>query len=100
MTTQMIIRIDSEVKNRLNKLANAEGKTTSQIVRELIENYIKERDIGAYIDDIWKRIGERLTSSGVVLSDVDKAIRDARRNKILTPQRFLENYDLSKANDE
>jgi len=45
MSTQMIIRIDDEVKNRLNKLARLEGKTTSAMVRELIEKYIKERDI-------------------------------------------------------
>ena len=41
MTTQMIIRIDNEVKNRLNKLARIEGKTTSEMVRGLIEEYIK-----------------------------------------------------------
>ena len=29
-----------------SKLAGGEGKTTSQMVRELIENYRKERDIG------------------------------------------------------
>ena len=57
MTTQMIIRMDSEVKDRFNKLARVEGKTTSQMVRELIEDYIKERDIGTYIDDLWGRIG-------------------------------------------
>ncbi len=34
MTTQMIIRIDSETKTRLNRLARVEGKTTSQMVRE------------------------------------------------------------------
>jgi predicted DNA-binding protein len=33
----MIIRIDSVMKDRLNKLARVEGKTTSQMVRELIE---------------------------------------------------------------
>jgi len=52
MTTQMIVRIDSDVKDRFNKLARVEGKTSSQMVRELIEDYIKERDIGAYVDDL------------------------------------------------
>jgi predicted DNA-binding protein len=79
MTTQMIIRIDPEIKNRLNKLARIEGKTTSQMVRELIEEYIKERDIGAYIDDLWNRIGERLRNKGVKQRDIDKAIKEARR---------------------
>ena len=60
MTTQMIIRIDSEMKNRLNKLARVEGKTTSQMVRELIEDYLRKKDIGAYIDDLWNRTGGKL----------------------------------------
>ena len=60
MTTQMIIRIDSEMKNRLNKLARVEGKTTSQMVRELIENYIREKDIGGYIENLWSRIGGKM----------------------------------------
>ena len=65
MTTQMIIRMDPEIKDRFNKLARVEGKTTSQMVRELIEDYIKERDIGTYVDDLWDRIGGKLKSKGV-----------------------------------
>jgi predicted DNA-binding protein len=80
MTTQMIIRIDNDVKNRLNKLARIEGKTTSEMVRRLIEDYIKERDIGTYIDDLWNRIGRRLKSKGVSPATINKAIK-ASRNK-------------------
>lgn len=81
MTTQMIIRIDPEVKERLNKLARVEGKTTSQMVRELIEGYIKERDIGGYIDDLWNRIGGKLRSKGVKSRDVHRAIKEARKRQ-------------------
>jgi predicted DNA-binding protein len=81
MTTQMIIRIDSEMKNRLNKLARVEGRTTSQMVRELIEEYIKERDIGTYIDDLWNRIGGKLRSKGIKQRDVNRAIKESRRNR-------------------
>jgi predicted DNA-binding protein len=52
MATQIIIRIASEVKDRLSKLTRMEGKTPSQMVRELIEDYIKEQNIGTYIDDL------------------------------------------------
>ena len=76
MTTQMIIRIDPEVKSRLNKLARVEGKTTSQMVRDLIENYIKERDIATYVDDLWNRIGEKLTAKKVKPEDITKAIKE------------------------
>ena len=79
MATQMIVRIDPEIKNRLNKLARVEGKSTSKMVRELIENYINERDISAYIDDLWKRIGMKLKSKGVKQSDVGRAIKETRK---------------------
>ena len=81
MTTQMIVRIDPEVKERFNKLARVEGKTSSQMVRELIENYITERDIGTYIDDLWDRIGGKLKSKGVGQRDVDRAIKEARKSR-------------------
>ena len=81
MSMQMIIRIDPELKDRLAKLARIEGKSTSQLVREVIEDYINERDIGAYIDDLWKRVGDKLESKGLKLMDIDKAIKDARKTK-------------------
>jgi predicted DNA-binding protein len=81
MTTQMIIRIDNEVKNRLAKLARLEGKSTSELVRELIEERIKERDIGAYVDDLWDRIGGKLTSRGVMPELIEKTIRASRTHK-------------------
>jgi len=56
-----------------------EGKSTSKMVRELIENYINERDISAYIDDLWKRIGMKLKSKGVKQCDVGRAIKETRK---------------------
>jgi predicted DNA-binding protein len=81
MATQMIIRIDPEIKDRLNKLARVEGKTTSKMVRELIEEYIKERDISAYIDDLWNRIGVKLRSRRTKISDIDRAIKEVRKKQ-------------------
>ena len=81
MSMQMIIRIDPELKDRLAKLARIEGKSTSQLVREVMEDYINERDIGAYIDDLWKRVGDKLESKGLKLMDINKAIKDARKTK-------------------
>ena len=81
MTTQMIIRIDDEVKARLNRLARLEGKTTSEMVRELIVERIKERDIGAYVDDLWSRMGKKLKTKGATSSAIEKAIKASRMNK-------------------
>ena len=82
MSTQMIIRIDDEVKNRLNRLARIEGRTTSEMVRQLIKEYIEEHDIGAYIDDLWNRTGKKLKSKGVTPATISKAIRAARKEQI------------------
>jgi len=81
MTTQMIIRIDSDMKKRLNKLARREGKTTSQMVRELIEDHIRERDIGSYIDKLWDRIGGKLRAKGINQKDINRAIKESRKSR-------------------
>lgn len=79
MVIQIIIRIAPEVKDRFSKLARMEGKTASQMVRELIEDYIKERNIGIYIDDLWRRIGGQLRSKGVKQRDISEGIIGARK---------------------
>jgi len=81
MSNQLIIRIDENAKQKLTKLAKAEGKTNSQVVRELINIYITERDISGYIDDLWERTGKKLKRKGIKPSDVNKVIRDVRAAK-------------------
>ena len=77
MTTQMIIRVESSLKDKVSKLAKSEGKNLSELVRELLENYTKERDMGNYIDDLWSSIGKNLSVDNVE-SDIEKAIRQVR----------------------
>ena len=81
MTTQMIIRLDPETKTKLTKLAQAEGKNTSQVVRELIEDYIQNRDIASYIDDLWDRVGSRLKARNVGSREIERAITDSRKSR-------------------
>jgi metal-responsive CopG/Arc/MetJ family transcriptional regulator len=78
---QMIVRIDSELKDHLSRLARTQGKTTSQMVREIIRDYVKERDIGVYIDGLWSRIGAKLTSRGVRPIDINRAIAETRKKR-------------------
>lgn len=59
MATQMIIRIDPRLKEKISRLAQSEGKNLSELVRELLEKYTKERDMGAYIDNLWDSIGKK-----------------------------------------
>ena len=81
MPTQMVIRVEPELKERLNRLARGEGKTTSEMVRELLESYIEEHDIGSYIDDLWGRVGKKLKAKGVTPAAVSMAVKAARKGK-------------------
>ena len=81
MTTQMIIRLDSDTKTKLAKLAKAEGKNTSQVIRKLIEDYIQDRDMGNYIDDLWKRVGIKFKSRGINSAEIKRAIREVRASE-------------------
>jgi len=78
MTTQMIVRIDPDLKAKVNNFAKVEGKSVSEVVRELLEEYVKTRDIDSYIDSLWERIGGKLASSGAGPKDVKRVIRDVR----------------------
>lgn len=80
MSTQMIVRIDPELKAKVNNFAKIEGKNVSEVVRELLEEYVKNRDIDSYIDNLWERIGDKLVSKGGGPKDIKPAIRDARGN--------------------
>ena len=81
MTTQMIVRINPELKSKVNSLAKAEGKSVSEVVRELLEDYVKNRDIGLYIDDLWQRIGDKLISRKVGPKEINRAIKEVRAKK-------------------
>jgi predicted DNA-binding protein len=81
MSTQMIVRIDPELKAKVNNLAKTEGKNISEVVRELLEDYVKDRDIGLYIDDLWKRISTKLESRGFGPKDIKRVIQEARTKK-------------------
>ena len=81
MSTQMIVRINPELKNKVNSLAKAEGKSVSEVVRELLEDYVKNRDIGLYVDDLWQRIGDKLKSRKNGPKDIQRAIQEMRAEK-------------------
>jgi hypothetical protein len=81
MTTQMIVRIDPELKTKVNNLAKAEGKSVSEVIRELLAEYVQNRDIGSYVDDLWGRIGTKLTKRGVRPVDIQRVIKETRARR-------------------
>ena len=78
MTTQLIIRVEPNLKNKVSQLAKAEGKNLSEIVRELLEKYTKERDMGAYIDGLWDKIGNKLSQNNVSEENIEEIIKKVR----------------------
>jgi len=81
MSTQMIIRIEPELKQKVSSLAKAEGRSTSEIVRGLLKDYVRNRDIGAYIDGLWDRMGTKLSSRGVSPGQIERVIQEVRSRK-------------------
>lgn len=78
MATQMIIRVEPDLKNKVSQLAKAEGKNLSEIVRELLVNYTKERDMSTYIDNLWNRIGADFSQNNISEKDIEAAIKQVR----------------------
>ncbi|HVB47895.1 MAG TPA: ribbon-helix-helix protein, CopG family [Burkholderiales bacterium] len=80
MAEQLLIRVDPELKRKLTKLATMEGKTSTRVVRDLIEDYVKQRDVAAYVDSLWERIAQDLRSKAAAPGDVAKTIREVRKS--------------------
>ncbi len=76
--TQIIIRVDPILKNKLSQLAKSEGKNLSELVRELIEEYTKEIDMGAYIDNLWDKIGQNFIQKNISEKNLEEAIKQVR----------------------
>jgi len=103
----MIIRIDPVLKDKVNRFARAEGKTTSDVVRELLEELLKLFATGFHIvfttrtpevhvvadPDDDKFIACALALKAQYVVSGDKALIDVRQYQginIVTPREFLE----------
>jgi len=76
----MIVRIDGETKKRFDRLSRAEGKNSSQVLREIVAAYISEHDTEGYIEDLWGRIGEILSAKNPKgVHNIDRVIGDFRK---------------------
>ena len=81
MTRQMVIRIDDETRDKFQRVSRMEGKTASEKMRELIENYVRKADLSQVVDDLWDRIGAKVDKQGVKAGDVDRIIRKTRASR-------------------
>ena len=78
MSSQIIVRISTDLKDKVSVLARAEGKSTSKVVRDLLEDFVRDRDFSQYIDGLWFRIGQELKAQGVNQNRIEGAIKEVR----------------------
>ena len=81
MTAQMVIRIDEGLKDNVNSIAKMEGKSTTQVVRNLLEEYVRNRDLGKYVDSLWARMGKNLDPRGADSTYLNQIIKDVRKEQ-------------------
>ncbi|MEF8795733.1 MAG: ribbon-helix-helix domain-containing protein [Salinivenus sp.] len=75
---QLTVRIDEDLKGHLQNLARQEGKSTSDVVRGLVQRYVRDRDRGAALRALWNQMQQNAEKAGAGPEDVDRAIRAVR----------------------
>lgn len=78
MEKQMVLRIDTDMKTKFQKIARMEAKTASEKMRELMEDYIAKNDFAALIDQLMESISKKAQQRGITDADIEKAIRETR----------------------
>ena len=81
MVSQVLIRVDKELKDKFQRLSRTEQKSVNEKVRELMEEYVKDHDVEAAMKSLWDEIGESLREKGHKVSDVNRTIKEVRRGR-------------------
>jgi len=81
MVSQVLIRVDKELKDKFQRLSRTEQKSINEKVRELMEAYVNEHDIEAAMRNLWDEIGQSLRKKGYKASDVNKMVKQVRRGR-------------------
>ena len=75
---QLTVRIDDDLKGHLQTLARQEGKSTSDVVRGLVQRYVQDRDRSAALQALWEQMRQRAEEAGAGPEDVEDAIESVR----------------------
>src|SRR3972149_2117084 len=81
MVSQVLIRVDKELKDKFRRLSRREQKSVNEKVRELMEEYVKEHDMEAAMRSLWDEIGQSLRKKGYKASDVSRMIKEVRTGR-------------------
>lgn len=77
----MLVRVDDETKERFERVAKRNGFSVSEVIRDLMKDYIKERDKTAQIGDLWNRMSVQARVSGLTVKDIPRIIKEVRDEK-------------------
>ena len=75
---QLTVRIDDDLKGHLQNLARQEGKSTSDVVRDLVQRYVQDRDRGAALRALWNQMQQNAGEAQASSEDVEEAVRAVR----------------------
>lgn len=78
MTSQILVRVDKDLKVKFQRLTSLERKSVNEKLRELIEAYVREHSIDATMKELWDEIGDSIKRKGYKESDVRKMIEKVR----------------------
>jgi hypothetical protein len=81
MTSQILVRVDKELKEKFQRLTGIERKSINEKVRELMEEYVREHSMESAMKNLWDEIGRSMKKKGYKESDVEKMIRKVRSAK-------------------
>lgn len=81
MTSQILVRIDKDIKEKFQQLSRFEHKSVNEKLRELMKEYVEEHNIETAMKGLWSEIGVSLKKKGYKVSDVEKTVRKVRSGK-------------------
>ena len=81
MVSQILIRVDKELKDKFRRISRTEQKSVNEKVRELMEEYVKDHNMEAAMRSLWDEIGQSLRKKGCKASDVNKKIKEVRAGR-------------------
>jgi hypothetical protein len=81
MTSQILVRVDKDTKEKFQRLSRFEHKSVNEKLRELMKEYVEEHNIERAMKGLWNEIGGSLKKRGYKVSDVEKTIRKVRSGK-------------------
>ena len=81
MTSQILVRVDKELKERFRRLSGTERKSINEKLRELMEEYVKEHSLAPTMKSLWDEVGQSMKEKGYKTADVEKMIRKIRSAK-------------------